>query len=122
MPILLHNHPLFTLRFVLSLSELLCLPLGNLKLVHHSLLLFLAAHQRDVKVVLLLALLIQNVFLLVESFLQAGLVLLKTTRAYYTIALLMLQQDIILSQRLLEHSPEAHAFLGQSLNFIVILA
>lgn len=123
--VLILDHLLLTLCLIGRLIELFCLSFSDLKSLKKSLTLFFAAHQRHLQVVLFFTLLIQNVLLLIQGLLQASLVFLETSAANNTVvllSLLLLDELLVLHERLLENASHAQALISIGLHLIVVFA
>ena len=77
-------HLLLPLDIILTIGVLFGLGLGTLELIEEPLLVFLAAHEAHMQVVLLYSLLVQNVLLLVEGLLEPRLVFFEAVRVLLT--------------------------------------
>ena len=84
LPVFVLYHLLLALDIVLTIGVLLGLSLGTLELIEEPLLVFLAAHEAHMQVVLLYSLLVQNVLLLVEGLLEPRLVFFEAVGVFLT--------------------------------------
>lgn len=123
LPVFVRDHSLLALGVVQGICVLLCLAFSDLELIKKSLLVFFAAHETHMQVVLLLALLVKDVFLLVEGLLQASLVLLEAVDVgldrHLVLLVGLLGQGVILDQSLLEQAPKSHALGSVRLHLVL---
>ena len=122
--VLVLDHLLLSLCLIGRLVKLFRLSFGDLQSLKQTLAFLLAAHKRYLQVVLLFALLIQNVLLLIKSFLQARLVFLEAASAHHIVvllSLLLLDELFILHEGLLENASQAQALIRIGLHLVIIL-
>ena len=123
--VFLLNHFLLPLCIIESLCGLFCFAFRNFQFVHEALALFLAAHQSDVELILLLPLLVQDALLLIQSLLQSCLLFLDAACSAHIITrfvlLLLLQECTVLYKCLLEDASQSHALLHVGLHLVIIL-